>query len=104
MNNVSRRDLAEIGAVLGESENELFKTTLRALTSSQSVEFVAAQVYDEAEYPDHDRAAEYVETFVAAYDLSSLSDVDSLLGREAFEARNYAGHLAFSRDQMEADR
>jgi hypothetical protein len=110
---VSRRDLAEIGAALGERDGELFKTALRALASSQSgeigesecVEFVAAQIYAEATSPDADRAAEYVRTFVAAYGLASLADVDDLLGREAFEAQNYAGHLAFAqRDQMEAGR
>lgn len=100
----SRRDLARIGATLGETDGELFKTALRGFSSARAafgtdrfIEFVAGQVWARASDGQPADAQEYVETFAAVYDLDELEDVDDLLGRESFERRNYAGQLAFAR-------
>ena len=104
---ISNRDLARKGLALGETDGELFKTTLRAFASSQSndfgkdssaaIEFVAAQVLDEAD-PDATagEAVGYVETFVEVYDLETQADIYNLLQRESFERANYEGQLAFA--------
>lgn len=103
MNDATERDLARIGAQLGEKDTELFKKTLYNLSSSQSneigternIEFVSAQVYDEANEKDTEKAEEYVRTFLAVFDISDLGDVDDLLGRQTHVEDNYSGHKAF---------
>jgi hypothetical protein len=104
---ISHRDLARKGHALGETGGELYKTTLRAFASPQSndfgndssgaIEFVAAQVLDEAD-PDATagEVLEYVEAFVELYDFETQADVFNLLQRESFERTNYEGQLAFA--------
>jgi len=100
----SRRELAELGARLGD-DGSLWKTALRTLASPRDdfgtgkhMEMVAAQVYAAARSEDSTPAdsKEFVDAFVDCYDLESLDDVDDLLGRESFELRNYEGQLAFA--------
>jgi len=63
--------------------------------SSAAIEFVAAQVLDEAyQYATVDEALEYVEAFVKLYDIETQSDIHDLLQREKFERTNYEGQLA----------
>ena len=108
---ITHRNLAQKGHALGETDGELYKTTLRAFGSPQSndlandrsgaIEFVAAQVLDEAD-PDATagEALEYVEAFVELYDLETQSDIHDLLQRESFERTNYEGQLAFAAEGM----
>lgn len=104
MNETSPRDLARLGSELGEQDTELFTTTLYALSSPQSgdvgsercIGFVAAQVYSEATDPDTELVEKYVRTFLAVYELSDLSDVNDLLGRQSFEEQNYSGQKALA--------
>lgn len=102
MTSTSRRDLARVGAQLGDTDGRLFATVLRALASPQSGtigtpecrEVVAAQVYAEADTDDPDLAARFVDTFLDVHAIEDLGDVNALLGREPFERRNYEGQLA----------
>ena len=108
---ISHRTLARKGHALGETDGELHKTTLRAFASPQSndlatdrraaIEFVAAQVLDEAD-PDATtgEALGYVEAFVELYTLETQADVADLLQRERFERTNYEGQLAFAAEGM----
>lgn len=108
---ISHRDLARKGHTLGETDGELYKTTLRAFASPQSndlandssaaIGFVAAQVRDEADpNATADQALKYVEAFVELYDLETQSDIYDLLQRESFERTNYEGQLAFAAEGM----
>lgn len=95
------RTLAEKGHELGESQTELFTTTLYALASVHSgdgeMETVAAQVYEESEQGTPEDAREYVETFTDVFDVDDLGDVDDLLGRQRHLEENYRGHVAFAK-------
>ena len=108
---ISHRDLARKGHALGETDGELYKTTLRAFASPQSndlandrsgaIEFVAAQVLDDADRDaTADEAYDYVETFVELYDVETQSDIHDLLQRERFERTNYEGQLAFAAEEI----
>lgn len=98
---VDRRDLAEIGADLGDEDARAWRVALRSIASAsrfefgseEFLEFVAGQVYGETGRGDPDQVAEYVETFLAVYNLDDMGNVDWLLGRERFERNNYAGRL-----------
>lgn len=101
----SLRDLARIGAEMGESDGELFRLALRAFASPQSGdvgseqadEFVAGQVYAEAPHATPDQAQAFAETFRNVFGIGDLDDVNDLLGRESHAATNYSGQLAFVR-------
>lgn len=101
----TNRDLAELGVELGDDDGRLWKLVLRASASARRydfggekfIEFVSGQAYGEIVRRDPDRVAEYVETFLDVYELEDRADVDRLLGREAFERRNYEGQLAFAK-------
>ena len=99
----SRRELAELGARLGD-DGSLWRAALRALASPRGdfgtgrhLHMVAGRVYAEARFDDSTpaRSQEFVEAFVDCYGLEELDDVDDLLGRESFERANYEGQLAF---------
>jgi len=103
MSEHSRRELAQLGARLGD-DGYLWRTALRALASpsgdfgtGKHLHMVAGQVHAEAHSDDSTpaRSQEFVEAFVDCYDLEELDDVDDLLGRESFERDNYEGQLAF---------
>lgn len=102
MSEPTLRDLAALDEDMGGGD--LLSTTLYALASPQSgevgtdrcIEFVAAQVYDDAaDDATTEQASEYVQAFLDVFGIEDLSDVDGLLGRQAHVESNYMGQLAF---------
>jgi len=110
----THRDLARLGVALGDDGN-LWRVTLRALgspgghepLSPEHREMVAGQLYAEVERDDVpaseavELVEDYVDTFLAVYSLTSLKDIDDLLGREQFDRDNYQGQLAMERHRSE---
>lgn len=100
------RDVAEIGVRLRD-DGRLFKTALRAMASADPdvgsdewEEFVAAQVYGEAQRgTDPADALAFVDAIVARHEIEDLGDVNDLLGRESHEQKNYEGSLGMVRAQ-----